>query len=295
MKTINRIVLAVEEGRLLSGLERRFGPLRECKLRAALRQWQRPKWQLPLIHFHGDFAASPESAALKGSFDKTQHGTCRLPEDIRDIEGPSGQQYRSFVNNLVRVYPDPHYLEIGSWRGSTATAALYGNSAHALCIDNWSQFGGPRTEFFSNMDKVISDDIHFRFFEQDFRSVDFRSIGPFNIYLFDGPHEEADQYHGVTLAQPALLDPFVLIVDDWNWRPVRMGTFRGLLDAKCYVESSIEIRTTRNNTHPVVSGKASDWHNGYFLAVVRKRLVSGRRAELGRRVVSMSDKGVDIL
>lgn len=279
MNTINRIALAVEEGRLLSSLQRRlrrrFNPLRERKLRAALRQRQAPNRQLPMIHFHGDFAASPEGVALRGSFDKAQCGTYWLPEDIRDIDGMSGQKYRSFVNNLVHVYPDPYYLEIGSWAGSTATSALYGNSAHALCVDNWSEFGGPRSEFFSNMDKVISEDIHFRFLEQDFRRVDFRSIGHFNIYLFDGPHEEEDQYHGVTLAQPALLDPFVLIVDDWNWRSVRIGTFRGLVDAGCHVESSIEIRTTVNNKHPVVANSASDWHNGYFLAVVRKRLVSG--------------------
>jgi hypothetical protein len=270
MNTINRIAGAVKEGRLLSGLQRRLDPLRECKLRAALRQWQVPNRQLPLIHFHGDFSASPEGVALKGSFDKAQLGTYRLPEEIRSIEGMSGQKYRCLVNNLVRAYPDPRYLEIGSWAGSTATAALHGNSVQALCIDNWSQFGGPRSEFFSNMDKVISEDVHFRFLEQDFRRVDYRSIGHFNIYLFDGPHEEADQCQGVTIAQPALLDPFILIVDDWNWRAVRIGTFRGLIDAKCRVESSIELRTTRNNTHPVVSGQASEWHNGYFLAVVRK-------------------------
>src|SRR5271155_210084 len=230
MHTINRIASAVEEGRLISGLLDR---LRECVLRASLRQWHTPSRQPHMIHFHGDFSASAEGVALKGSFDKARQGTWRLPEEIRGIEGMSGQKYRSFVNNLVRSYPDPRYLEIGSWRGSTATAALYGNSAQALCIDNWSQFGGPRSEFFSNMDKVVSEDVHFRFLEQDFRKVDFHSIGDFNIYLFDGPHEETDQCQGVTIAQPALLDPFILIVDDWNWRPVRIGTFRGLIEAKC--------------------------------------------------------------
>jgi hypothetical protein len=272
MNTINRIASAVEERRLLSGLQRRLDPLRECKLRAALRQWRIPNSRLPSIHFHGKFSASSEGMALKESFKEAQQGIGRLPGEIRGIEGMSGQKYRSLINNLVHAYPDPRYLEIGSWGGSTATAALYGNRAQALCIDNWSQFGGPRAEFFLNMGKVISEDIHFRMLEKDFRRVDFTSIGQFNIYLFDGPHEEADQCHGVLLAQPALLDTFVLIVDDWNWRAVRIGTFKGLIEAKCYVESSIEIRTTRNNAHPVISGKASDWHNGYFLAVVRKGL-----------------------
>src|ERR1700676_782571 len=147
MNAINRIASAVEEGRLLSLLQRGLASLRERKLRSALSQWQGPQRRLPLIHFHGDFSASPAGVALKGSFDKAQLGTYRLPEEIRGIEGMSGQKYRSLVNSLVRAYPDPHYLEIGSWAGSTATAALHGNSVQALCIDNWSQFGGPRTEF----------------------------------------------------------------------------------------------------------------------------------------------------
>ena len=270
LNAINRLASAVKEGRVLSGLWRRLGPLREFKLRVALRQSQGVRQIIPLIQFHGDSSASPEGIALKESFDKAQQGACRLPDEIRGIEGMSGQKYRTLINSLVRTYADPRYLEIGSWSGSTATAALHGNTAQALCIDNWSQFGGPRSEFFSNMGKVLSEDIKFGFLEQDFRRVDYRAIGLFNIYLFDGPHEEADQYQGVTIAQPALLDPFILIVDDWNWRAVRIGTFRGLVDAKCRVEFSIEIRTTRDNTHPLVWGKASEWHNGYFLAVVRK-------------------------
>lgn len=286
MNTIDTIALAIKERRLISGLQRRLrlDPLREWTLRAALRQRPEPVGELPAIHFHGTFSESRECVALKDSFDKAQRGTCGLPEGIRGIE-VCGQKYRSFVNNLVGGYPDPRYLEIGSWGGSTATAALYGNRTKALCIDNWSQFGGPRSEFFSNMDKVLSEDVQFRFLEEDFRRVNFRSIGQFNIYLFDGPHGEEDQRDGIMLAQPALMNPFVLIVDDWNWRSVRIGTFRGLVDAKCHIEASIEIRTTHNNTHPVVSGKASQWHNGYFLAVVHKAIVSGRSssAEIDRK------------
>ena len=268
MNTIHRIARAAQEGRMLSALQRRLDPAREWNLRTSLRQQHDSARELPSIEFHGNFEASPASTLLKSSFEAVQQGRCMLTDEIRDIEGMSGQKYRSFINNLVSAFPDPRYLEIGSWAGSTATAALYGNTGHALCIDNWSQFGGPRSEFFSNMQMVVSDKINFKFLEKDYRSIDFSAIGQFNIYLFDGPHKEADHYEGITLAKPSLLDPFVLIVDDWNWRSVRVGTFRGLHDAQCHIESSIEIRTTRDNTHGVIEGKASDWHNGYFLAVV---------------------------
>lgn len=270
MNTINKIRRAARERRMLSTLTRRFDPAREWSLRASLRQQHASDRELPSLQFHGDFEASAASMVLKSSFDAAQQCRSTLPAKIRDIEGMSGQKYRSFINNLVSVYPDPHYLEIGSWAGSTATAALHGNSGYALCVDNWSLFGGPRSEFFSNMDMVLSDKIKFQFLEQDYRSLDFASIGRFNIYLFDGPHEEADHYDGIVLAQPALLDPFLLIVDDWNWRSVRLGTFRGLSDAKYRIESSIEIRTTYDNSHAPISGKGSEWHNGYFLAVIRR-------------------------
>jgi hypothetical protein len=181
----------------------------------------------------------------------------------------SGQKYRAFINILLSSCLKPRYLEIGSWAGSTATAALSGNRASALCIDNWSEFGGPKDQFFQNIEKVLSKKIQFKFLEQDFRTVDYGSIGQFNIYLFDGPHREADQYDGVVLAQPALTTTFFLIVDDWNWRAVRLGTFRGLAASRCHLECSIEVRTTLDDDHPSVFGKQSDWHNGYFIAVVR--------------------------
>ena len=132
------------------------------------------------------------------------------------------------------------------------------------------EFGGPRELFFANIKKVLTPNIQFEVIERDFRAVDYNDIGSFNIYLFDGPHEEKDQYDGIMIAQPALINQFILIVDDWNWRQVRLGTFQALLDARCRVEASIDIRTTRNNTHPALAGRDSDWHNGYFIGVVNK-------------------------
>jgi hypothetical protein len=225
---------------------------------------------LPAISFHGDFAASPESARLKDCFEKACRNLSGLSNEIRSIEGLSGQKYRSFINNFVHASPDARYLEIGSWAGSTATSALFGNHADVLCIDNWSQFGGPRSLFFSNIELALSPQISFRFIEQDFHAVDFNSIGQFNIYMFDGPHAEVDHYDSVMLTRPALTERYLLIVDDWNWYAVRNGTFNALIDAKYRIESSIEIRTTLDNSLPLILGEKSDWHAGYFLGVIVK-------------------------
>ena len=225
---------------------------------------------LSVIYQCGDFTISDEARLVKHSFDQALNNESYLPPEIRDIDGMSGQKYRTFINNLVRSCLSPRYLEVGSWTGSTATAALSGNCASALCIDNWSEYGGPKDRFFQNMKNVLSKKIQFKFMECDFRSVDYGSIGKFNIYLFDGPHEEVDQYDGIVMVQPALTDTFFLIVDDWNWRAVRVGTLRALAATGCHLEYCIEVRTTLDGSHAFHWGKRSDWHNGYFIAVVRK-------------------------
>jgi hypothetical protein len=193
-----------------------------------------------------------------------------LPASVRDIEGMSGQKYRSFINSLVRRHPDPMYLEIGSWKGSTAVSALFDNRVKALCIDNWCQFGGPKDEFMTNIQIAKSQDISFDFIESDFREIGYHNIGKFNIYMFDGPHKQEDHHDGIVIAQEALEDEFILIIDDWNWYSVRIGTLEGIVETGCTVVSSVEIRTTSDDMLPVVRGRDSDWHNGYFIAVLRK-------------------------
>jgi Methyltransferase domain len=201
-----------------------------------------------------------------------------LSQAVRDIEGMSGQKYRLFINNFVRSLPDIRYLEIGSGAGSTVAAALHRSSTNALCIDNWSQFGGLKSKFLANIELVRSAGAELDLIERDFRAVDYSSIGIFDAYLFDGPHEEADQYDGITLVQPALASIHLLVVDDWNWRQVRLGTLAALRDANCSIQCSIEIRTTLNDEHPQIFGAHSDWHNGYFIAVICRASQSSERA-----------------
>ena len=98
----------------------------------------------------------------------------------------------------------------------------------------------------------------------------FIKIGKFNTYLFDGPHEENNQYAGIANVQMALDDTYLLVVDDWNWPGPRNGTWRALDDLGHKIISSITIHTTQNDTHPHVCWQNSEWHNGYFIAVIKK-------------------------
>lgn len=190
MQWVERIASAIRDGRVISGVRRRYitfekrvhldiirSILRERRLRRRIDLPMEFGGPLPVISRHGDFTTSGEALLVKDSFDKALNEKSPLPSEICDIHGPSGQKYRAFINNLVNSCPNPRYLEVGSYFGSTATAALSGNRASALCIDNWSLWVKPKDQFFKNIKKVLSEKIQFKFMEQDLRLVDYGSIG----------------------------------------------------------------------------------------------------------------------
>jgi hypothetical protein len=218
----------------------------------------------------GDFMHNSVAGSLLIAYRRAMAIEHKLTAQLIQMQGMSGRKYRYFINNFVSLLPDPRYLEVGSWAGSTACAAMYGNRLELTCIDNWSEFGGPKEQFLYNIEVTKNPAVNFKFVESDFRNVDFSQIGKFNIYLFDGPHTERDQYEGVKLAQVALEDCFTLIVDDWNWQQVRQGTMRAIRECDLKVNCYLEIRTTQNNNTPILKYENSEWHNGYFIALCSK-------------------------
>lgn len=197
----------------------------------------------------------------------------RISQFSLRMAGMSGVYYRSFINNLIRFIEKPRYLEVGTWLGSTACAAISNNSCKITCIDNWVQFNGSRKNkeiFIKNIEKEKNNQIDFSLIEEDFYKIDYKSIGKHNVYLFDGPHTEEDQFYGIELVQPALDDIYVLIVDDWNWYKVRKGTTDAIKKLNLNILESIEIKTSHNNKHTSIRGAQGQWHNGYFIAVIKK-------------------------
>lgn len=212
--------------------------------------------------------SSEMAAHVKAALAAGLAGESGIDPQILKMPGMSGRCYRHFINNLVRTTPDARYLEVGTWAGSTLCAAISNNRVSATAIDNWSEFGGPKALFESHLAQFKTPEADVRFIESDFRAVDFSALGKFNVYLFDGPHEYQDQYDGLCMALPALEKRFVLIVDDWNWEKVREGTRRAMQVNRISPLYSIEIRSTLDDSHPIISCELSNWHNGYFFCVV---------------------------
>jgi hypothetical protein len=224
------------------------------------------------INFSGEWD-SDEAARLSEAFFDAIAMQHKLPDSVRYMEGMSGKKYRYLINNLVGATPDARYLEIGSWKGSTACSAMYGNTCTAVCIDDWSEtMRGvvAKESFLKNTSDVVNEKIKFSFIEKDFNQVNFTTLGKFNIYMYDGSHAEQDQYTGISIVQPALDDVYTLIVDDWNGADPQNGTLRALSDLGQRIIARIDIVTRRDGIHPAVHSEYSDWHNGYCIAVISK-------------------------
>jgi hypothetical protein len=95
-------------------------------------------------------------AHVERAFENAEKGESKITQEIINMEGMSGIKTRHFYNNLLNR-DDARYLEIGTWKGSSICSAMCGNKAKAVCIDNWSQFGGPKTEFIQNFKKYKGD------------------------------------------------------------------------------------------------------------------------------------------
>jgi hypothetical protein len=64
----------------------------------------------------------------------------------------------------------------------------------------------------------------------------------------------------------------VFIVDDWNWKDVRDGTYESIQHLNCSVLYEKEIKTTNDDTHPPFGSKLQQqWHNGIYVAILQKK------------------------
>lgn len=222
------------------------------------------------IKLDGDFSSLLADKLQKATISALELDH-KLPDSVRLMSGMSGKKYRYLINNLISFIRDARYLEVGSWKGSTACAAMHGNKCKVTCIDNWSHHGTNNQDFFSNTKDSLSDQIDFTVIENDFRQVNYNDIGKYNVYLFDGPHEEVDQYDGIVLVQNALDHEYILIVDDYNYHRVRKGTESAIKDLNLKVLASVTVLSSIDGDVPTVHHEKSEWHNGYYIAVVQKQ------------------------
>jgi hypothetical protein len=186
-----------------------------------------------------------------------------LNQTVLQMQGMSSPKVRHLLNNLCSI-PDTCYLEIGSWKGSTLAAAIHGNLAHAIAIDNWSEFGAPKNEFIRNMAEYLNSG-RLKFIEADCFTIDKHQVfdRPVNIYFYDGNHSQSNQKNAFVYFNDVFDDVFVAVVDDWNDQASQIGTREAIKELNYQILFEIELFTCGN-------GDINTWWNGLYVAVLKK-------------------------
>ena len=205
---------------------------------------------------------------IETSFKNAENNFSKITNDIINMDGMSGIKTRHFYNNLLNT-EDARYLEIGTWKGSSVCSAMCGNKAKVVCIDNWSEFGGPKNEFLLNFERYKGEN-DATFIEDDCYKVDISIFSKFNIYMYDGNHSNESHYYALFHYYNCLDDIFIFIVDDWNWEDVRNGTKNSIHKLNLKVLYEKEIRLTWDNSHTPQQEARDTWHNGIYVAILQK-------------------------
>ena len=211
---------------------------------------------------------------IENSLSNTDKYISNVTDEILRMDGMSGKKTRHFYNNLCSMN-DARYLEIGTWLGSSICSAMCNNKMTCVAIDNWSEFGGPKTEFLKNFNKFKGNN-NATFIEKNCWNVNVNTIGKFNIYMYDGNHKENSHYKALNNFLPCLDNEFIYLIDDWNWDVVREGTIKSIKDNNCKILYQKEIYTDKKNVPGWGPGPGNrfnqhgDWHNGICIFILKK-------------------------
>jgi len=193
----------------------------------------------------------------------------KLNNNILKMEGMSGLKTRHFYNNLLDNNFLTNYLEIGTWKGSSFISAMYNNNIEGYCIDNWSQFGGPKDDFHNNVKRFLQNN-KYKIFDEDSFKFDVNKLPKIDIYMYDGDHTYQAQKDAITHYYNCFNDVFILVVDDWNWFDVQNGTRDGIKEKNIEVIWEKEIKYNECNAHTDFSIARVEFWNGIYIAVCKK-------------------------
>lgn len=205
---------------------------------------------------------------VETAFHNAENNISKITNDIINMEGMSGTKTRHFYNNLLNT-EDARYLEIGTWKGSSVCSAMCKNKAKVVCIDNWSEFGGPKSEFLVNFEK-FKEENEATFIENDCYKVDISILPKFNIYMYDGNHSSENHHNALLHYYNCLDDTFIFIVDDWNWEHVRNETINSIKKLNLKVLYEKEVRLTWDNSHTHQPQAGDTWWNGIYVTILQK-------------------------
>ena len=88
--------------------------------------------------------------------------------------------------------------------------------------------------------------------------------------MYDGNHTSESHYKALSYFYECLDDTFIYIVDDWNDKRVRDGTYNAIKSLNFKTIYEKEIRLTFDNTHTPIEEASQTWWNGIYVAILQK-------------------------
>ena len=188
-----------------------------------------------------------------------------------NIPGLTSTRVQSLINGLAKS--SSKYLEIGSYQGATAAAALSGNKIHAYFVDTWQDapqavregWETPETnsleEFKKNIEQYKGENKVF-ISNSDMFKVNLSNISDVDLFFYDGPHDFESTKNAVKYYSKSFSDQSILIFDDANWTEVVKGAHKGI------VESGLKILYSKKVLNTLESD--TEWWNGLYIVVVEK-------------------------
>jgi len=201
---------------------------------------------------------------VENAINKAYNNISKINNDILSIDGMSGDKTRHLYNNICNL-ENSHYLEIGTWKGSSFISAIYNNNINGTVIDNWSQFDGPKEEFNNNINKYLQNK-NIKIIDKDCWTVTNDDIILLiDIYLYDGGHSLQDQIKAITYYTKYCSKYFILLVDDWvSNNETKSGTFEGIEESNLKIHYFNEIGLV--NTDMYHTGGNTFWNGcGIFV------------------------------
>jgi len=141
---------------------------------------------------------------------------CRFEAVLEDVPGLAKANNLALLNVAARCLAEgEHYVEIGTFRGTSLVSAALGNDGPFVALDNWSMGDGSPEQLEANLARygvqaTILDGDAFETLRRGIPS-------PVGAYYYDNGHEYEQQLDGMRLAEPYLASPALVIVDDSDW------------------------------------------------------------------------------
>lgn len=197
--------------------------------------------------------------------------TSGIPTIHNKIPGLTSPRVQTLLNSLASGVSN--YLEIGSYLGATACAALKDNPLNAYFVDNWKQPIQPqrgdvklpennKEEFEKNI-REYKGNSNITIYDADIFDVNiFEMKDQIQLFFYDGPHDFETTRQAVMFYYPTFAKEAILVFDDANWQGVVDGAASGLHEAGAHLVYEKLMLNSEENSR--------EWWNGLYIVVIRK-------------------------